>query len=897
MWRTPPRTMLEEFWRTLASAELGSYVRRRLLAPFLAGISLTLCLGGETVAHERWILTPQEIAEWNARAKPLIFTQISFSNVVMISLFLVFLVGWVRLGFTGARELFPDLQARLSSYGDNVPLILRFCLAWMFISSAFGAEPRHGVEPFTSPTLFAPDLELREVGPAWLWLRWAELAIGLAMLLGVYVRFLAAVTIVLGLLGGWLFGSAILSYAGALIGVCIYLLMQGPGRRFIPLPTLSIFVPLQSWLASQPRQRAQAIMRLLTGATILYLGVYFKVLQPNLLLGIVETYHLPVLSSAPEAFTLLMTLVEVSAGILVMAGILLRPLSLVLLAAFLFFASLLPESYTSHILFYGVMLSFLFNAAGHWRMPVPHDKAADIVIIGGGFSAISAATRIEKLIGPYTRVRVTLVHYSSNMLFYPLLPEVVGGGMQPGNVVNPIRRIIPQTHVLRGRLDRVEDRTKKVWIKRHDGREIVLPYDELILALFLEPNLDLAPGIMAHSYPINSIGDALHIRKRVLEQVEEAELASDPGERERLLTFAVIGSGQRSCATAVELDEMLRTAKASYPVLGDGWHIHLYEDAKSRFTVFERQILAKRNQGLEKAGIRLFYDERVTGVTSTSLALSSGARHPIGMVINASFKQPAVRLNGEKLTWPLAIHADLSAKQHETIWIAAAQGEAARRHFNTTADLVALGDAAGYNAWARSQGYVSRAYRQKPRFLIPFNMGRRSLCRVGGFVLKGTPAWILSRLTHLWALPGLERNLRILIDWLLDIPFRNDIAVLAPDQTERLQRRHFEPGDEVVVQGDAGDMAYIIEAGRLEVLRDGIKVAELSAGECFGEIALLSNVTRTATVRCLTPCELTVLGRDDLKMFTQGGGALAEAIRRQAQQRASSGAPFMDGVS
>ena len=47
---------------------------------------------------------------------------------------------------------------------------------------------------------------------------------------------------------------------------------------------------------------------------------------------------------------------------------------------------------------------------------------------------------------------------------------------------------------------------------------------------------------------------------------------------------------------------------------------------------------------------------------------------------------------------------------------------------------------------------------------------------------------------------GLERNLRILIDWLLDIPFRHDIAVLAPDQTERLQRGHYEVGDEVITE-------------------------------------------------------------------------------------------------
>ena len=50
-------------------------------------------------------------------------------------------------------------------------------------------------------------------------------------------------------------------------------------------------------------------------------------------------------------------------------------------------------------------------------------------------SAVGAGMRIERLIGSYTRVNVTLVHDTSNLLFHPLLPEVVGGLMQPGDVV------------------------------------------------------------------------------------------------------------------------------------------------------------------------------------------------------------------------------------------------------------------------------------------------------------------------------------------------------------------------------------------------------------------------------------------------------------------------------
>jgi NADH dehydrogenase FAD-containing subunit/uncharacterized membrane protein YphA (DoxX/SURF4 family) len=871
-------------------ADIPGHLSRRpafrlAVAPLVA-LAALLLFAHTALAHEQWIVTPEQILEWNAKPKPDLYTRWSASNVTLLLAFSLFIIAWVRLGYTGARELFPDLQVRLASYGDFVAPILRFCVAWMLLSAAFGFNPRVGVESFRSPTLFAPDLELRLLAPAWAWLRWAEVVIGLALVLGVYVRFFAMLLLLLAFLGSWLFGMPMLSYAGALIGACIYLLMQGPGRYFLPLPTPPLLTRPQSWLASQPRQRAQAIMRVLTGMTILYLGVYYKVLQPNLMVGIIKTYHAAILSIAPETFTLVMALVEVTAGILIIAGILLRPLSIFFLFAFLFFATLLPEGYMAHILFYGVMVSLLFNAAGHWRVPEARDQAAEIVIIGGGISAISAAMHIEKLIGPYTRVHVTLVHDSSDMLFYTLLPEVVGGDMQPGHVVNPIRRIIPQTRVLNGRLDHVDEAAKRAVISRKNGDKLVLRYDQLIVALFLEPSLDFVPGMAMQAHTIDSVGDALHIRKRIFDLIQDAELAEDPAERRRLLTFAVVGSGQRACATAVEICALLRTAEVSYRVLREqGWQVHLYEDTKVPFSDFEAQIQTRRDRELKKAGIKLCGYDQVAGLTNRSIILANGERRAVGMVVNAAFKWPAVRLSGQDVHWPPETGADLGLKGHEGIWVPNIKQQGERRRFMTTADLATLGRTVGYNAWARSQNYPPRPYRLPKRLFKPYNMGRHSLCSVCGLLVGRTPGWFLSRLSNLLVLPGLERNLRILIDWLLDIPFRNDIAVLGPDLIERLHRKHFETGEEVITEGDMGVTAYIVDVGRLAVFKGGTQVDELAEGDCFGEIALLSNVKRTATIRCLTPCELMVLVRDDFRTLSAGQGALARAIRKQAEDR------------
>lgn len=833
------------------------------------------------LAHETWILTPEQIDHWNAQKTPDILTEFSSLNLLMVSAFLLFIIGWVWLGFTGARELFPDLQARLSSYGDHVPRILRVCVGWILLSSAFGAEPRFGVESFSSPTFLAPDLELIQLGHEWAWIRWAEILLGLTILLGIYVRFFSFLLILLSLLGWYLFGEAIFPYLGAIIGAGIFLLLQGPGRHYLPLPTLAVFRGIQSFLADQPRQRAQAIMRILTGTTILYLGVFYKLMQPNLSMGIIDIYQVPILSIHPEAFTLLMALVEISAGILIIAGILLRPLSIFLISAFTIFALLLPETPTAHILFYGVVLSCFINSAGHLRRPVPRDKAADIVIIGGGLAALQAAIKIEKLIGQYSNVRITLLHEQGNFLFAPFLPEVIGGTVQPGNVVNPFRRIVQQTNVVVAHLDAINEKEQTVIAKRKNNETFELKYDSLILALTPSSHLTKIPGMMDHACPFDTVADALRIRQRVLGLVEEAEMIDDVDEKRKLLTFAVIGSGENASAIAVEVSQILLSAESSYPTLrSSGWQVHIFNEQDKSKTNFEHQISSTRSQCLKKAGVIEHLDEEISGLTQKGLIFEEGEPRYFGLVINASFLYPTIRfVEHGSLTWPFAIDRELRLQSFNNIWVAESHQNVINPQLVFTSDQVNLGQSASFNAWASSQGYSQRPFKQQRHFVQPYNMRQFSLCRVNGLIFTGKRAWFVSRFINLLSVPGLERNLRIIIDWLLVLMFRSDIAVLAQTSSSSLERSHFKAGDEIFSQGEAAKMAYVIEFGRLKAIQNGIKIRELGPGDHFGEILPIHQNRRSETVLCLTDCELKTVSQEDFNALIKSGWLMSKAIR------------------
>ncbi len=77
-------------------------------------------------------------------------------------------------------------------------------------------------------------------------------------------------------------------------------------------------------------------------------------------------------------------------------------------------------------------------------------------------------------------------------------------------------------------------------------------------------------------------------------------------------------------------------------------------------------------------------------------------------------------------------------------------------------------------------------------------------------------------------------------------------------------------GTEVVTQGEVGDRFYLIIDGAVEILQDGVLRRRQGAGDSFGEIALLYDIRRTATVRALTSTHLFALDRDPFLLSVTG---------------------------
>ena len=93
-------------------------------------------------------------------------------------------------------------------------------------------------------------------------------------------------------------------------------------------------------------------------------------------------------------------------------------------------------------------------------------------------------------------------------------------------------------------------------------------------------------------------------------------------------------------------------------------------------------------------------------------------------------------------------------------------------------------------------------------------------------------------------------------------------------------------GEPIIVEGDPGDAFYVIESGTVEVTQGGTVVSRSGAGESFGEIALVRDVPRTATVRALGPVELVVLAREPFLDALTGQPRSRTLAVRVADERA-----------
>ena len=533
-----------------------------------------------------------------------------------------------------------------------------------------------------------------------------------------------------------------------------------------------------------------------------------------------------------------------------------------------------------------------------------------VVILGGGFGGIYTAMYLERALKRRNDFEIVLINKENYFVFQPMLAEVVSGSIGLLDTVSPIRRMLPRTALHVREVESIDTATKT--ITTTPGFNLhprTIHYDHLVLALGNVTDFRGLRGLPEHAIPFKNLSDALYIRNHVIHALEEAAI-EEPGSelRKQLLTFVVAGGGFSGVEVVAELNDFIRRVIRNYPQIHESEIRVILLHALDRILPELDEKLAIYAQGiLAKRGVDVRLNTRLAAATGVEALLADGSRIPTRTLISTvpSSPNPLIDLLPlPKERGKLKVDSTLLAEGTNNVW---ALGDCALVPMKdgglcppTAQFAIRQAMTAADNIVASMRGEVTRKQFQFKELGKLGALGHRSaVAQVFGVNLSGFVAWFMWRTIYLMKLPGWGRRLKVAASWTFDLFLPPELVQLKLTNAQGVAHEHFEPGQEVFRQGDVGDRIYIITAGKAEVVRQEsrreISLALLSAGEYFGEMALLNQTTRNASVRCIEAMDVLSIPKREFSALAATLPSMKEnlekvmAARRSATQFAQFG--------
>ena len=507
-----------------------------------------------------------------------------------------------------------------------------------------------------------------------------------------------------------------------------------------------------------------------------------------------------------------------------------------------------------------------------------------IIIVGGGFAGVKCASTLRKRLSTNT-CEIVLFSQENNMVFYPLLAEVAGAAINPGAVTVPLRQMLPGVRCRTEEVRQIDLATSEMEYERYDGRLGRVTFDHAVLACGTAVNLSLVPGMTDHAFPLKSVGDAMALRFHVMEQLEKAEVCDDSERRRWYLSFVVVGGGFTGVEAAGEINDLIRASTRFYSNFSacdiTVTVVHSRDQILPEVSPTLQEFARMK---MEQAGIRMVLNARAVSATAEGVELHDGRMlRGATVVCTIGTTAPLLvhRLDVSKERGRLLTEPDMRVRGTSNLW---AVGDCAHivnaydcQVSPTTGQFAERqGRQAAENIIRVLQGESTRPFFFKPLGQLCGIGERNAVAEILGVRLSGFPAWWLWRTVYLLKSPSWSRRVKVVFDWTWELFFPRDLAHPRVNQTERIARAHYRPGDLIFVEGEPAMNFYVIEQGEVEVLRRDSTgrqhlVAMFGPGEFFGEIALLDGTVRIGSVRARTAVEVLVMGKE---VFSQISGAL-----------------------
>jgi NADH dehydrogenase len=412
-----------------------------------------------------------------------------------------------------------------------------------------------------------------------------------------------------------------------------------------------------------------------------------------------------------------------------------------------------------------------------------------ILILGAGFAGVATARGLERRLRA-GEAEITIVGRDNFSLFTPMLPEVSAGGLETRHVVTPVRAQLRRAQFVLGDVTAIDLDGRAVEVAHSiTGAKRTLAYDQLVLALGSVTSTFGIPGVDEHALPLKTLQDAERLRDHVIATLELADVTSDPAERARLLTYAIVGGGYTGAEGAGELVDLFRSITPYYASIAPN-HVRIVviEAGAAMLAGLPPAMGRYTAKNLAARGVELHLGDAVTSLDDRAITLASGTVIPTATVIWSAGVRPTPVVRDLPLEHArnggIVVGRDFAVPQRPGVW---ALGDCAwiptkragEWYPMTAQHAIREGPALARNIAAALHGAPAKPFDFTALGTMASLGGRRGVASLpNGIVITGFPAWFLWRTYYLSRLPGWDRKVRVALDWALGLLFRRDIAEL-----------------------------------------------------------------------------------------------------------------------
>jgi NADH:ubiquinone reductase (H+-translocating) len=454
------------------------------------------------------------------------------------------------------------------------------------------------------------------------------------------------------------------------------------------------------------------------------------------------------------------------------------------------------------------------NRLVHGNTPLIQQKR--IVVLGGGFAGVRVLLDLQKAFQNDIGIDITLVSRDNFLLFTPMLPEVSSGMIETRNIVTPVRAFCNRARFYEAKIDSIDLKDKEIVISHTLGRQSnpqgrrshTLKFDYLVIALGNETNFYGNEDVAKNSFTMKTIGDAIVLRNHVINMLEQADIEHEDIElRKKLMTFVVVGGGFSGVETVGEINDFIRESIKQY------YHNINEADARIILVSAGQKILPEVTedlsqfalQKLRESGIEVILNTRLEGAATSNVKLSDGSSIACNTFVWAGGGKP------DDLIMNLPCEHDKSGRLLTNNYLEVngyeyvfSLGDCAcivdhntgKPYPPTAQHALRQGQIAAHNLiYAIREGRADHSKKTKQSFDYKTKgvmalIGRRN--GVGilfGHRVHGFVGWFIWRFYYLSTLPTVQKKLRVMVDWFIDLFFKRDVTRLKTSYEEKFEEK------------------------------------------------------------------------------------------------------------